>query len=123
MKVAELTKSEFLAKIMNYEVNPKEWKFLGSKPALIDFYASWCGTCKMVAPILEELADEYKDQIDIYKVNTEKEMELSGVFGIKSIPTLLFVPLNGDPQIASGAMSKADLKTMTDSGLLLNYYQ
>lgn len=104
-----LTKQEFLEKVYNYEQN-KEWKFEGDKPALIDFYADWCGPCKMIAPIIEELAEEYKGQIDIYKVDTEKEQELAAAFGIRSIPSLLFIPLNEKPQMAMGALGKAHLE-------------
>lgn len=118
MKPIELNKEEFLKKVVDYQNNPNEWKYLGDKPALVDFYASWCGPCKMVAPILEELAAEYGDSIVIYKVNTEKEPELAGVFGIRSIPTLIFIPLEGDPRIAQGAMGKADFKKAIDSILL-----
>lgn len=118
MKTVELTKADFLANVANYETNPQEWRYLGDKPALIDFYASWCGPCKTIAPILEELAAEYGDQIIIYKVDTEQEQELSSVFGIRSIPSLLFIPMEGEPQMAKGAMSKADLKSAIDSLLL-----
>ncbi len=100
-----LTKETFLSKVFNYETN-KEWRFEGNKPCMIDFYADWCGPCKMVAPILEELAKEYEGKVDIYKVNTEEEQELAAVFGIKSIPSLLFVPLEGQPQMAMGALPK-----------------
>ena len=100
-----LTKETFLAKVFDYE-NNKDWKFEGDKPALIDFYADWCGPCKTVAPILEELADEYGDKLNIYKIDTEAEQELAGVFGIKSIPSLLFVPSDGQPQMAMGALPK-----------------
>ncbi len=100
-----LTKETFLSKVFNYETN-KDWKFEGDKPCMIDFYADWCGPCKMVAPILEELAREYEGKVDIYKVNTEEEQELAAVFGIKSIPSLLFVPLEGQPQMAMGALPK-----------------
>ena len=96
----------------------KEWKYLGDKPAIIDFYASWCGPCKMVAPILEELAEEYGDSIVIYKVNTEKERELSSAFGIRSIPTLIFVPMGENPQVVQGAMGKADFRKVIDEVLL-----
>ena len=118
MKTVELTKAEFLTKVANYETNPSEWKYLGDKPALIDFYASWCGPCKMIAPILEELAAEYGDSIVIYKINTEKEQELAAAFGIRSIPSLLFVPKNEQPQMSMGAMGKAELKNAIDRILL-----
>lgn len=118
MKTVELTKADFLTKVANFETSPNEWKYLGDKPALIDFYASWCGPCKMVAPILEELAAEYGDSIVIYKVNTEKEQELAAAFGIRSIPSLLFIPKEGQPQMANGAMSKADFKKAIDEVLL-----
>ncbi len=100
-----LTKESFLTKVFNYEAG-KEWKFEGTKPAIIDFYADWCGPCKMVAPILEELSREYNGKLDIYKVDTEAEQELAAVFGIRSIPSLLFVPLSGQPQMAMGALPK-----------------
>ena len=118
MKTIALTKADFLTKVANYETNPTEWKYLGDKPALVDFYASWCGPCKMVTPILEELAAEYGDSVEIYKVNTEKEPELSAAFGIRSIPLLLFVPMDGLPQMARGAMSKADFRQTIDEILL-----
>lgn len=118
MKTIHLTKADFLSKVANYEANPSEWKYLGDKPALIDFYASWCGPCKMIAPILEELAAEYGDSIYIYKIDTEKEQELAAAFGIRSIPTLLFVPMEGAPQMAQGAMPKNSLKEAIDNVLL-----
>lgn len=118
MTTIHLTKADFLTKVANYEANPLEWKYLGDKPAIIDFYASWCGPCKMIAPILEELAAEYSDSIYIYKVDTEKEQELAAAFGIRSIPTLLFVPMEGAPQMAQGAMPKSSLKEAIDSVLL-----
>jgi thioredoxin 1 len=100
-----LTKESFKSKVFNFEVS-KEWKFEGTRPCLIDFYADWCGPCKIVAPILEDLSKEYQDKVDIYKVNTEEEREISSMFGIQSIPSLLFVPLNGQPQMAMGALPK-----------------
>nr|WP_273388853.1 thioredoxin [Barnesiella viscericola] len=118
MKTIELTKADFLAKVMDYEANPQEWKYLGDKPAIIDFYASWCGPCKMVAPILEELAEEYDGQIYIYKVNTEKEQELAAMFGIRSIPSILFIPMGEQPQMAMGAMPKSSFKEAIDKVLL-----
>lgn len=118
MKTIEINKEQFLQRVVNYEQNPTEWKYLGDKPAIIDFYASWCGPCKMVAPVLEELAAEYGDSIVIYKVNTEKERELSAAFGIRSIPTIIFAPVEGDPRVAQGAMSKADFKKIIDEILL-----
>ena len=113
-----LTKEEFIKKIIDYENNPKEWVYLGDKPCIVDFYASWCGPCKKISPILEELAEEYKGQIHIYKVDTEQEKELSDFFGIQSIPTLMFCPMNKAPQISVGGISKADLKKAIDEVLL-----
>ena len=118
MKTIHLTEAEFLTKIANYKENPSEWKYLGDKPCIIDFYADWCAPCKMIAPILEELAAEYEGEIYIYKVDTEKEQALSATFGIRSIPTLLFVPQTGAPQIAQGALPKQDLKRAIEEVLL-----
>ncbi len=103
--VEHLTKDTFKSKVFNFEAN-KEWKFEGDKPAIIDFYADWCGPCKMVAPILEELAGDFSGKVDIYKVDTEAEKELSAMFGIQSIPSILFVPSSGQPQMAQGALPK-----------------
>lgn len=103
-----LTKQTFLDKVFNYEQN-KEWNYAGELPCIIDFYADWCGPCKMVAPILEELSNEYAGQINIYKVDTEAEQELAAVFGIRSIPSLLFCPKNEKPQMAQGALPKPSL--------------
>ncbi len=100
-----LTKDTFLEKVFNYEAS-KEWKYSGDKPCIIDFYADWCGPCKMVAPILEELSKEYEDKLYVYKIDTEAEQELASVFGIRSIPSLLFVPMEGQPQMAMGALPK-----------------
>jgi thioredoxin 1 len=100
-----LTKETFLSKVFNYEAS-KDWKFEGNKPCIIDFYADWCGPCKIVGPILEDLAVEYEGKLDIYKIDTEKETELASVFGIRSIPSLLFVPKEGQPQMAMGALPK-----------------
>lgn len=105
-----LTKAEFLAKVANFETEKGEFKFLGDKPAIIDFYATWCGPCKTIAPILEDLAKEYAGKIVIYKVDTDKEQELAQAFGIRSIPSLLFIPMSGQPQMVQGALPKAELK-------------
>ena len=118
MGTIHLTKAEFLAKVSNYEANPTEWKYLGDKPCIIDFYASWCGPCKTIAPILEELALEYDGQIYIYKVDTEAEQELAGAFGIRSIPSVLFCPMEGQPQMAQGAMPKSSFKEAINEVLL-----
>ena len=109
MAIVHLTKETFKEKVFNYEVN-KEWKFEGDLPAVVDFYADWCGPCKMVAPILEELATEYDGKLTIYKVDTEAEKELAGVFGIQSIPSILFIPKDGQPSMAKGALPKDSLK-------------
>lgn len=101
-----LTKELFIKKVMDYENNNNEWKYLGDKPAIIDFYATWCGPCKAVAPVLEELAKEYDGKLYIYKVDVDQEQELAGIFGISSVPTLLFIPMNENPQMATGAMPK-----------------
>jgi thioredoxin 1 len=100
-----LTKDVFLKKIFDYE-NEKEWKYLGDKPAIIDFYADWCGPCKMVAPVLEKLDEEYDGKMYFYKIDTEAEQELAGAFGIQSIPSLLFIPMDDKPQMAAGALPK-----------------
>ena len=113
-----LTKGQFLTKVANYEENPQEWNYLGDKPCIIDFYADWCGPCKMVAPILEELAEEYKDDIYIYKVDTEAEQELAAAFGIRSIPSILFCPMGEQPQMAQGALPKDGFKQAIDEVLL-----
>jgi thioredoxin 1 len=100
-----LTKQTFLEKVFDYEKN-NEWKFNGELPCIIDFYADWCGPCKMVAPILQDLSKQYEGKINVYKVDTEKEQELAAVFGIRSIPSLLFVPKEGKPQMALGALPR-----------------
>lgn len=118
MGTQHLTKAEFLKKVANYEANPTTWNFLGDKPCIVDFYATWCGPCKSIAPILEELAAEYAGKIDIYKIDTDKEQELAAAFGIRSIPTLLFCPMGEAPQMAQGAMGKADFKKAIEEVLL-----
>ena len=117
-KTINLTRADFLEKVANFEESPEKWVYLGDKPAIIDFYADWCGPCKMIAPILEELAGEYEGQIYIYKVDTEAEQQLAGEFGIRSIPSLLFVPMDEEPQMAQGALPKDAFKQAIDEVLL-----
>jgi thioredoxin len=119
MKLEHLTSETFKEKIFNYETN-KEWKFEGETPAIIDFYADWCGPCKIIAPILEELKEEYGEKLDIFKVNTEEQRELSSVFGIQSIPSLLFIPKDGQPQMAMGALPKETFKQAISEVLSVN---
>ena len=113
----KLTKAAFLEKVFNYEQN-KEWKYEGDLPCLIDFYADWCGPCKMVHPVLVELSKEYDGKINIYQIDTEAEQELAAAFGIRSIPSLLFCPKDGQPQMAQGALPKASLKKAIEEILL-----
>lgn len=101
----KLTKTDFIEKVFDFE-NEKEWKFKGDKPAIIDFYADWCGPCKMVAPVMDELAEEYNGKLDVYKIDTEAEQELAMAFGIQSIPSILFIPMDDKPQMAMGALPK-----------------
>jgi thioredoxin 1 len=112
-----LTKESFLEKVFNYEQN-KQWKFEGEMPCLIDFYADWCGPCKIVAPIMDKLADEYDGKVNFYKIDTEAEQELAAAFGIQSIPSLLFIPREGQPQMAVGALPENTIKQIIDEQLL-----
>ena len=112
-----LTKETFIEKVFDYE-NNKEWSFRGELPAVIDFYADWCGPCKMVAPIIEELSTEYVGKVNFYKIDTEAEQELASAFGIQSIPSLLFIPADGQPQMAAGALPKQTLQEVIDRELL-----
>ena len=111
-------KADFLTKVYNYEKNQSEWVYEGTKPCIVDFYADWCGPCKKVSPILKELAGEYKNDIVIYKINVDNEKELAAAFGIQSIPTLLFIPAKGKPQIAQGALSKEQFVEQINGFLL-----
>ena len=117
MATIKLSTQDFKDKVFNYETE-KEWKYKGTVPAIIDFYADWCGPCKMVAPVLEELATEYEGRSVIYKVDTEAEMELAGVFGIQSIPTFLFIPVDADPMMQPGAFPKKVFKEIIEDHLL-----
>jgi thioredoxin 1 len=112
-----LTKESFLNKVFNYEKN-KEWKFEGELPAVIDFWAPWCGPCRMVGPVIDELSEEYAGKVNFYKLNTEEEQEVAGAFGIRSIPSILFVPLKGQPKMAVGALPKEALKEAVEKELL-----
>ena len=109
-KVVHITKADFLKKVYDFEKNPDEWKYLGSQPAIVDFYADWCGPCRQLSPVLDELAKEYSGKLTIYKVNVDNERGLASFFGIRSIPTLLFIPMKGKPQRSLGALSKTELK-------------
>jgi thioredoxin len=117
-KTIKLTRADFLTKVANYESNPEKWEYLGDKPCIIDFYADWCGPCKMIAPILEELAAEYEGEIYIYKVDTEAEQQLAADFGIRSIPSILFCPVGEAPQMAQGALPKDAFKQAIEEVLL-----
>ena len=108
-KTINMTRKDFIEKVMDYEKGTDKWIYRGDKPCIIDFYTTWCGPCKRLAPILEELAAEYEGEIYIYKVDTEREPELAGLFGIRSIPTLLFCPMEGTPQMSRGLMPKETL--------------
>ena len=108
-RVVHITKADFLKKVYDFEKNPDEWKYLGSQPAIVDFYADWCGPCRQLSPVLDELAKEYSGKLTIYKVNVDNERGLATFFGIRSIPTLLFIPMKGKPQRSLGALSKTEL--------------
>ncbi len=106
--VQQLTKDGFLNQVFNYETK-KDWEFAGNKPAIIDFYADWCGPCKMVEPVMEELSKEYDGKVQFYKIDTDAEQELAGIFGVSSIPSILFIPMSDKPQMAVGALPKATI--------------
>jgi len=115
-KVITITQEEFIEKVFDYK-NNKEWVFKGNKPVIVDFYADWCAPCRMLAPILDELQKDYKDKIQIYKVNTDKNRELSSVFNVSSIPTILFIPMNENPSYQRGLLSKSDLENIIENFL------
>lgn len=112
-----LTKETFLEKIFDYE-NKSEWEYQGDVPAVIDFYADWCGPCKTIAPIIDELSEEYAGKVNFYKIDTEDQQELAAAFGIQSIPSLLFIPTEGKPQMAAGALPKETFKQVIDDELI-----
>lgn len=113
-----LTTQEFKERVYNYDENPKSFKYEGSLPAIVDFFATWCGPCKALSPTLDDLTNEYDGKINIYKVDVDKNEELSNVFGIRSVPTLLFIPKEGQPSISAGAPSKAQLKQIIENQLI-----
>lgn len=117
MKATELTEPEFRTAIFDY-TKSNEWKYAGDRPAVIDFYATWCGPCKMMAPVMETLAAEYEGRVRVYKVDVDKERRLAALFGVRSIPTFLFIPMEGKPQHASGAMGIDQMRKIIDSTLL-----
>lgn len=117
-KVIALTQADFIKKVYDFQTNPQEWKYEGNRPAIIDFYATWCGPCKTIAPILEEIAKEYDGKIDVYKIDVDKEKELAATFGISSIPALLFIPMKGKPEMQQGAMPKEQFQKIVNEFLL-----
>lgn len=119
MEITHLNKKEFFEKVCDFEKNPDEWKFEGKRPCIIDFYATWCGPCKSLSPILEEIAKEYEGKIDVYKIDVDKEEELSGAFGIRSVPTVLWVSMADKPFISQGVMPKNEIKKIIEDKLLV----
>ena len=118
MKAIELNNDEFRKQVYDYTKNPDAWKYEGELPAVIDFYATWCGPCKMMAPVMETLAEEYAGRIKVYKVDVDKEQRLAALFGVRSIPTFIFIPMQGEPQHANGAMDIAQMRKLIDGTLL-----
>ena len=115
MEVVSLNKAEFLKKVYDFEANPNDWKFEGKRPAIVDFYATWCGPCKALHPVLEELSKEYSGKVDIYQIDVDQEKELAAAFGIR---TLLLIPMKEEPRITQGALPKDQLKKAIDEFLL-----
>lgn len=118
MNVTDMTTQMFKERIMDYTDGATEWHYKGTRPAIIDFYATWCGPCKAMAPIVERTAEKYAGQIDFYRVDIDQEEELAAIFGIQSIPTLLFIPKEGTPQRAVGAMGQGQLEQAIKEVLL-----
>ena len=117
-KPIELNRSVFLEKVHNFVKSPNEWTYLGDKPAIIDFHATWCGPCKQIAPVLAQLAAEYGDDIYVYKVDVDQEPDIAKAFGISSVPSLLFIPKEGQPQMGQGNIPKASLVKVIDEFML-----
>lgn len=117
-KVVHLNTEQFIDQIFDYKSNPKTWVYKGDLPAIIDFYAEWCQPCKRVAPIMDELAKDYSGKINIFKIDTDKNQELAGMFGIRSIPSILFIPKDGQPQMFTGAFPKEKYEELIKSTLL-----
>lgn len=117
MATIHLTKEQFLKRIADYEKNPGDFVFLGDNPALIDFYADWCGPCKMLAPVLETVSAKYNGKVDVYKVNVEEEEELASLFRVRSIPTLVFIPMNGEIKVTQGAVGQPQLEEAIENFL------
>ncbi|MDR1370352.1 MAG: thioredoxin [Dysgonamonadaceae bacterium] len=116
--IVVLNKADFLAKVSNYEKDSEKWVYKGTKPCIVDFYADWCAPCRKLAPILAEIATKYKNQVIVYKIDTDKERELAQAFGISSIPTLFFIPVDGTPQVVRGVLSKEDLEKIITQVLI-----
>jgi len=117
--IEHLTKETFVEKVFNFE-EKKEWEFKGELPCIVDFYADWCSPCKSIAPTLEELAKEYEGKLNIYKIDTEEEQELAMIFGVRSIPSILFIPIKDKPQMSIGALSKQSFKKAISEILLID---
>lgn len=113
-KVVHLTKETFVGNVCDLE-NDSAWVYKGDKPAIVDFYADWCGPCRRLSPILEEIAEEQQEHLVVYKVNVDKESELAAKFGIRSLPTIMFIPLNGVPSVVEGFLPKEELYKAIDT--------
>ncbi len=109
-KVIFLTTAEFKKKVIDFEKHPNEWVFEGKKPAIIDFFATWCGPCRRMSPTVDKIAKDYAGKIDVYKIDIDKEKQLAMVFGIQSVPTILFVPVTGKPTMQVGALDEASFR-------------